>query len=201
MTLNPDFWANERKRLVAILSPFVAVVAGIAAAAAAKRIGIPTAENNEQLDEWRREYTDALAEQLNNTSQGKVNDALTVWADTPDATREDLRAQLSPVLADNEARAEAIGTTESTRVFSEGDTAAYRIAEIGRVAFGPPAHVECRCFTSPQRYRGGWVIIWETDRDEIVCRQPIDAPWGTVNGCRELQNTIISEGEYLGQKI
>lgn len=202
--LDPNFWQIEREKLAAILYPFMSVLSSLGAISAAQRLaeqGVTAEPGSGAAADWARQYTGALIEQIGSQNQKVVDKILATWKDTPGATRQDLIAQLRPVLADNDYRATLISTTEATRGVSGGDSATYQNAGIGAVVFGPPAHANCRCFTSPQRYKGGWVIIWESDRDERVCQQPIDTPWGTVTGCKELQNTVISEGEYLGEKI
>jgi len=68
--------------------------------------------------------------------------------------------------------------------------------------FKAPAHPRCRCYTRPTLLPNGeWVVVWSTARDDTVCRQPIQTPWGRVNGCRELHGMIVSEGNYAGRKL
>jgi hypothetical protein len=44
------------------------------------------------------------------------------------------------------------------------------------------------------------VVVWQTDKDDSVCTQQIDTPWGTVDGCQDLDGVVVSEGDYLGQQ-
>ncbi len=46
-----------------------------------------------------------------------------------------------------------------------------------------------------------WVVIWRTNRDELVCKQPLDTPWGVVGGCLGLEDIVISPGEFLGGEL
>jgi hypothetical protein len=60
--------------------------------------------------------------------------------------------------------------------------------------FIPTAHHRCRCWTRVKQIDGELRIVWQTNQDEMVCKQPIVTPWGTVAGCRELHGTILSTG-------
>lgn len=203
---DPLFWQSEKARLAARLFGFVAQLAQLGAMAAAQNLrsqglNIDTTPGNQAAAQWARQYTDDLLNLLGSTNEKVVGEVVAGWIETPGATRQDLIDQLKPLLENNEYRADMIGTTEVTRATNAGDALMYESAGIGKVVFPPPGHVNCRCFTSPKRYRGVWVIVWETDRDEVVCTSPISTPWGVVEGCHALQNVVISEGDYLGQKI
>jgi hypothetical protein len=37
--------------------------------------------------------------------------------------------------------------------------------------------------------------------DEEVCTEDIETPWGYVAGCKDLDDTVISDGPYGGKKL
>jgi hypothetical protein len=208
MTLPAAFWEDEQKRLVAILQPRLSAVAAAGVTAAErhlKGLGIyfDNALAHEQAADWAAHYTDDLLAQLGTRTQGLVGPALENWVKTPGLTKGDLDQALLPLLDNNPSRADAVGVTEITRVFAEGNDIAFRAAGLPGMAFKPPAHVRCRCNTAVRRLptRNQWVVIWLTERDGLVCTRTVHTPFGDVAGCRALHGVIISQGEYLGRKF
>jgi hypothetical protein len=96
-----------------------------------------------------------------------------------------------------------MAVTETTRAYAQGNDLAYQAAGIPGMAYHPPAHVNCRCDTAVRRLRkqNQWVVVWLTERDDVVCQRRLLTPWGEVIGCKALHGTIISQGEWLGKKF
>jgi hypothetical protein len=207
--LPAGFWDEERQKLLELLMPGLnelAVAGAQAGAAKLAQVGLvfDDALANARAAEWAREYAGALADLVGATSRELVGQTLATWIETPGATIGGLAEQLAPLVAGNAERALMIAVTETTAAYANGEALAFQEAGIGQAAFLPPGHPRCRCWTTARRVRVGeeatWVILWQTNRDEIVCQTPITTPWGTVEGCRALHNVVISEGPYLGRK-
>jgi hypothetical protein len=208
MTLPGDFWANENQYLAAIIRPRLQALA-LAGIAAANRklegqgiyfdIGLAHAD----AAAWARQYTDTLLVQLGTTTQKVIGEMLANYTETPGATVGDLVKQLMPVLDGNDVRAWRVAVTETTRAFSEGNAIAYARAGLPRVVFHAPLHVNCRCTDRAHMLKTGeWVVVWETNKDDLVCTRPSRVPWAeTVDGCRAMQGVCISEGPHLGKKV
>lgn len=206
VSIPPAFWQDERKRLLALFLPKLESLAMLGAMnATLKMRGVGISFDpmlvNAAAAAWARVYTDALLNRLQTTDQQVVGKILANWVSTPGASMGDLVNQLRPAFGGNTYRADLVAVTETTRAVAEGEALAYREAGAGQVMYTPPGHPGCRCWTAAKRHAGQLVIVWKTNRDEIVCRQKLNTPWGAVEGCRALHNTVISAGEYAGQKI
>lgn len=208
MTLLPaNFWTNERQILLATLLPQVEKMAlGGAMTGREKldKLGVFFDDSlaHAEAARWAREFTDQLLTRLGATNEQVVGEVLANWVETEGATMGQLVQQLQRVLDVNEARAAMIATTEATRAYAEGEDVVYQAAGLPAMAFKPPGHPHCRCFPSAKRLSSGeWVVLWQTNRDEIVCRTPIHTPWGRVEGCRAMHNVVISEGRWTGLKL
>ena len=142
--LPPDFWINEKNRLLAILRPRLAQMAYEGAKQASFKAGIEfnPVLANAQAVEYARTHTDALLNQLGTTSQNLVGQALADWIDKPGATIGDLQAALKPSFG--QARASVIAATETTRAYASGEMAAYQA-------------------------EGYTEWTWLTNNDELVC--------------------------------
>jgi hypothetical protein len=201
-----DFWESERRILLAILLPRVEqmTIAGAdmaIAGLATVGMAFDNALAHEPAARWAREYTDQVLDQLGTTTQGSVGEVLENWI-TQGGTRQDLVDVLKPILDDNEQRADLTAVTESTRAFAQGAAITYLAAGMPSVSFAPPGHPGCRCWLRPVYLKSGeWVVVWSTNRDEVVCKRKIDTPWGIVEGCRDLHDVVVSEGAYLGQPL
>ncbi len=213
--LPADFWREERDELLAILLPAIEeyVLAGVRyGAETLAGVGLTVDYSLVHADAvaWARLHTDALLDRLGSTTQGSVGQVVANWLETPGATRADLEARLLPLLDDNRARAESVGVTEVTRAAAQGNYLVYQQAGVTlpplfdsglgtQEPFGPPAHPRCRCWPRVIRLPdNSWVVVWSTNRDELVCRRSILTPWGEVEGCRALHNVVLSAGPYLG---
>ena len=201
MTLPDSFWPAERKTLASILLPRLEHIAFVAGQHAATKMGIgfnPTLTNKD-AEQWAQDYTDTVLDELGTTTEGGVGDVLSEWIGTPGATYGDLVQSLMESGLFDQVRAARIATTETTRAYGQGEAMAYE-RELGvNVLFIPPAHVNCRDWLSIKRVGNQMVAVWQTNKDDLVCTQDIDTPWGTVAGCEELDGMIVSEGDYLGQ--
>jgi hypothetical protein len=213
--LPPEFWDKEKQHLAGVLRPHIeqAALAGAGRGAeklAAGGIYFDTSLVNAAAGEWASRHTDVLLRMFETTNRKVVGAALENWFATPGATYGDLIGSLQKYFP--ESRAESIAVTEVTRATYGGQLASFReagaamppvwdVPKIGAQPFGPPAHVHCRCDTALKQYKGAWVVVWLTTRDDLTCIKPIAAPWGQVMGCRALQGVCISQGEFLGRKI
>jgi hypothetical protein len=205
-----EFWTMEEQELLGVVialledAAFDGVAIGgeqLAAFALAAELGEPTA----QASAWAREHAGELIKTITDKTRRMVGEAVANWIETPGATLEDLMKKLPRILSENEYRAAMIATTETTEAYSRGSDLARREAGLPRTVFSPgyQSHPNCRCHDSPvQLDNGDWVVVWQTNRDEVVCRQPFPVPWGgEVAGCRGMQDRVISEGPYLGQLL
>jgi hypothetical protein len=200
------FWEIERRLLLAILLPRIeqmAIAGADMALGGLASVGMAfdNALAHEPAARWAREYTDQVLDQLGVTTQGSVGQVVENWVQQG-GTRQDLVNVLKPILDNNEQRADLVAVTESTRAFAQGAAITYQAAGMPAVRFPPPGHPGCRCWLRPVRLENGdWVVVWSTNRDEVVCRRNIDTPWGVVEGCRALHDVVVSEGEYLGKAL
>jgi HK97 family phage portal protein len=149
-----------------------------------------------------------LYEALNiRTDRKAVSDAITEWRNEGEkGGLEGLREKLSNIKTGNglpfvsQERAELIAISEATTIYAGAKAYALEANGYPKVAFMPKAHNRCRCYIQPGLLPDGEkVVVWYTAKDELVCKQEIETPWGTVEGCRELHRTIISEGR-AGEK-
>lgn len=97
------------------------------------------------------------------------------------------------------ARAERIAQSEATEVYAIATEEALVANGYPKALYKPKAHVGCRCYIQPASKGNEKYIVWYTVRDEMVCKQELDTPWGIVQGCRELHRTVVSEG-HAGKK-
>ena len=203
MTLPASFWPDERKTLLAILLPRLEHIAYTAMQHAALKMGLsfnPTLANRD-AEKWAESYTDTVLDQLGITTEGGVGDILSEWIDTPGATYGDLVNSLMESHLFDQVRASRIATTEITRAYAQGEALAYE-RELGiSTAILPveDSHIGCRCWLSTKRVGNQMVVVWQTNKDDAVCTQEIETPWGTVAGCQELDGVVVSDGDYLGQ--
>ena len=125
--LPPSFWNDEYRRLLALLAPKLADAAKRGAHGAGQQLGLGANYQMSDNDatQWAQTYTDRLLQQLGSTTENVVGAELEKYFSTPGATLGDLQAALTPKLAGNAARANAIAVTEVTRAYSAGQRAAY----------------------------------------------------------------------------
>lgn len=215
--LPAEFWQREYDAILALLLPQLEQLAIAGAGVGAERLAragivIDSTLAHANAARWARTYTDRLLQQLGSTTRDGVAAVLENWIATPGATRADLEERLLPMLDGSAARAENVGVTEVTRAFTQGEYLVYDSAGVamppavdtpaGRQPFGPPLHVRCRCWTRIVRLRGGdFVVVWTTNRDELVCKRRIDTPFGVVAGCGDMHNRILSAGDYFGKRL
>lgn len=202
-----EFWEREKQVLLDLLLPTLERLAIQGAASGAAKLFRSGISFDDRLvhtaaAQWAREKAAQLVRLLSNTSAGLVREAVAEWIETPGATMGQLTEKLKPLVAGNLDRALAIATTETTGAFAQGEALVYAGAGIPRALLLPPAHPRCRCWTTARRLKNGeWVVLWMTNRDEVVCTTPVRAPWGTAAGCRDLHGRVLSDGPYLGRRI
>lgn len=207
MSLSPEFWAVEREELLAVLLPRLEQLTITGADAvmddlALLGLSFDPALVNQQAVAWAREHLDELLQQLGTTTENVVGEILANWLETPGANIGQLSRSLLRVLDGDERRMNLIAVTETTRAYAEGTDLAYQEAGFPAIAFNAPAHPDCRCWTVARQLSSGeWVVVWQTNHDEIVCKFPIETPWGVAAGCGALHDVIVSEGEWMGRKF
>lgn len=205
-SLPPDFWATEQQHLRGVLQPHLTRLAIFGVYEAEKKLaqfGISFDNTLAHADAaaWARQYIDTILQQFGTTTQKGVGEIIAGFAETPGMTMAQLNKQLMDVLDRNQVRAARVAVTEATRAFAAGNNVAYQRAGLPSMAVHAPAHPNCRCGERVVRLGDEWVIVWETNRDELVCTRAIQMPWGIVKGCRDMHSRIISVGPYLGQKL
>lgn len=204
--LPADFWATEQQHLRSVLQPHLVRMALFGVFEAEKKlaqfgISFDNALAHADAAGWARQYTDTILQQFGTTTEKGVGEIIASFAETPGMTMADLNRQLLDVLDRNQVRAHRVAVTEATRAFASGNNVAYQRAGLPAMAVHAPAHVNCRCGERVVRLGDEWVIVWATNRDDLVCKRTLRMPWGEVKGCRDLHNRIISVGPYLGQKL
>lgn len=129
--------------------------------------------NTNALD-FAKKYRYDLISGINDTTRRQVQDAMTEWIKSGDPLPV-LQKTLAPIFG--KARANMIAVTEITRIFAEGNTAAWastgfvtsnrwmtgrddkvcpicrpragQVYPINDMANRPPAHIRCRCWLQP----------------------------------------------------
>lgn len=154
---------------------------------------------NRDAAAWAQDYTDAVVEQLGTTTESNVGDILSQWIETPGATMGDLVKSLTPWF--DRTRASRIAASETSRAFAHGEAMAYEREGIGSPVIFPvdDTHPNCYCWFSVKRVNGQAVVVWQTNKDDRVCDQNIETPWGVVGGCQALDGVVVSDGDYVGQ--
>ena len=208
LRLDGDFWSSEEEELLAVLLPLIKgdVVDGVAIAAevleAEYGIVLDWSLSNAEAVEWARQYAAELVKGINGTTKEALKRSISSWLDTPGATMGDLYDEIEGLYPFGRSRAEGIAVTEVTRAYGEGKEKAYAEAGIPPRAYNEPAHPRGRCWTAAELLPNGeWVVVWRTSQDELVCKQPLETPWGTVMGCEDLDDRVVSVGPWLGMKL
>jgi len=206
--LDEDFWANEA---ALFLPTFIALLTAGAQDAVATEADILASSFDISLDwtlanseaaAWARQHAAELVDGITKTTARSVGETVATWIETEGSTVGQLFDTLRQSYTFSDSRSRNIGVTEVTNAYAEGREMAYTEGGIPAAVFKPTAHPNCRCWDAAVLLSDNtWVIVWRTNRDELVCRQPIDTPWATVAGCRELENMVISDGPYLGEKL
>lgn len=153
-TLIGEAHAEELRRLI----PLLADMAGIGAEAvgeafnAAVNIELDWGLANAAAAEWAREYGYELIKGLGQTTRDEIAAAMGTWVEAQE-TYPDLVRRLEEILGDPR-RADLVASTEATRVYAEGNKAAW-------------AQVETELGVQT-------VMVWHTAADDDVC--PICRP-------------------------
>jgi hypothetical protein len=199
------FWSQEeegfRQRFLAKITEAVQELTSMIAedTEAAVGGGIDWGGTNTEAAVWARNYTNELIKGISSTTARSVQEAVATWVETGQELPK-LTKALEPIFG--KRRAKLIATTEVTRAFEEANDVTRKSIGLPPTKFKGPAHPGCRCATSPRFINGEWVIIWQTARDERVCRAPIKTPWGKVNGCRDLHQMIVGgPKKYIGKRL
>jgi hypothetical protein len=216
MPLPAGFWTNEIKQMLLQLLPQLTQSAQLGIKQAGLQVPklnlkLDTTKANEVAAAWAQQHADTLLQMLQSTTQEGVGQVISDWLTTPGASVGDLNSALAEILDGDVARATRIGVTETTRAVAQGNILAYAQVgaepppmwsdKTGERPFGPPAHPNCRCGLQMVAKGGQYLIVWQTMEDEEVCTEDIETPWGYVAGCKDLDDTVISDGPYGGKKL
>jgi hypothetical protein len=212
-TLTDDAtWKEYQARLLEELTPLFQGMTQQATNAAARTIagGVPEMVNwglvNQHAADWAKQYAGKLISNVTDTTRQGVRDQVGKWIEAKETLPELIKRITDVKGASGGAlfgpvRAQMIAITEATNVYAESNANAWQSMGVLPATFKPSGHVRCRCWLTTKKLEDGTrVMVWQTARDDLVCVQDIETPWGTVKGCRELHNTIVSEGDYLGKK-
>jgi hypothetical protein len=212
-TLTDDAtWREYQQHLLETLTPLIQGITQQAVNAAARTIagGVPETVNwglvNQQAADWAQQYAGDLISGVTATTKQGVRDQLEQWVQAKETLPELIEriTNISNAAGGSlfgPVRAEMIAVTEATNVYAEANAEAWQAMGVQPAAFKPSGHVRCRCWLTTKKLSDGTrVMVWQTAKDDLVCVQEIETPWGVVQGCRELHNTIVSDGEYLGKK-
>lgn len=208
------YWAEQRGPLTDAISDSLVSIADLGASAGRAALGeIPIHVNwdlvNANATDWARQYSAQLVREIEPTTREAVRQAVADWTASGEAVpqlAERIQAMTDPFGRQpfSSARARLIAQTESTNAFASGNNIAWTAAGVAPAAFHPAAHPGCRCRLQPKRLPDGRMgMVWMTAEDERVCTSPVRVPWraDTLDGCRELNQMVVSHGDYLGQKL
>lgn len=212
---DPLMWATQEQMMRDMLEPVMLDIA----ASAVKRVestvsslsGSTVAVNwglaNENAVAWARQHAGEMISKVTQTTKTAVADQVAQWAQSSEGL-DGLIARVRGMAGENgkpifnSVRAEMIAVTEATNTYAGANSTAWTAAGYAPAAYKPAYHIMCRCYLMPYKLKSGEkVLVNYTARDERVCLQKLTAPWGTVDGCRDLHTVIVSEGQYLGKKI
>jgi HK97 family phage portal protein len=131
---------------------------------------------NQAAAEWVNRYTFELVRGIQDTTQRRLQTAVSEWITNGDPLSALVRELESTF---GRQRARLIASTETTRAYTEGNVTAYMQSGIVTRPpnLRPPedSHPGCRCWlVLGQNADGEWVYIWKTANDERVC--PICGP-------------------------
>jgi hypothetical protein len=208
--LDEDFWANEEALFLSVIVPLLTAAAqnSIATETAILEssfdISMDWTLANAEAAAWARQHGGELVTAIMETTARSVGETVATWIETPGSTVGELFETLRQSYTFSQSRSHNIGVTEVTNAYAEGHELAYIESGIPIAVFKPTAHPNCRCWdTAALLPDSTWVIVWRTNMDELVCKRPIPTgtALGTVAGCRELENMVVSAGPFLGEKL
>lgn len=212
---DPVVWAQNEIDMRTRLAPLIKDLANYAAKRVQQTVsttgGTGTEINwnlaNENAEAYARQHAGEMIKGITDTTKNALADVVAKWSQTGEGI-DGLIKRVGEMTNDggkpifNSVRAEMIGITEATNIYAGANNEAWSAAGYSPAAKKPGAHVKCRCYIQPYKMADGTkVMVWYTARDERVCRQPLNTPWGEVKGCAELHRTVISEGKHMGAKV
>lgn len=163
---------------------------------------------NVNAREWALQYAGSQIKNITDTTQKAVQKAIADWITTGrDQGIEGLKIRIRDLKGEDgvplfgERRADRIAQNEATSIYAGATERGLIDNGYPKTVCKPRAHVNCRCYIQPGRTPDGdKVIVWYTAKDEMVCTQELETPFGVIAGCRNLHKTIISEGR-AGEKL
>jgi hypothetical protein len=212
---DPVLWVNQEMDMRARLAPLIKEMAAFSAKRVQSTVSVVGNSDisinwdlaNSNAEAWANQHAGEMIKNLTDTTKFAVADQVAKWSQTGEGV-DGLIKRISGLSDENKkpifnsVRAEMIGITEATNLYAGANNQAWSAAGYAKAAYKPGAHVRCRCYMQPFKLADGTkVLVWYTARDERVCHQPLNAPWGEVKGCAELHKTIVSEGSHMGEKV
>lgn len=202
-----SFWSALDEILGKAIQPIVMQIATKAVRDTVNSISLTTSfeMTNTAAIEWAYLYSASEITKVNETTKKAVRKTIAEWIEGGEGVAE-LRKRLEELVDEtgmqlfSEARAKRIAQSELTSIYAGAKAKVLEANGYRKAVFIPRAHVNCHCYIQPATVDGVKVIVWYTARDEMVCEREIETPFGTVNGCKELHRTIVSEG-YAGRKL
>jgi nucleotide-binding universal stress UspA family protein len=148
--LDAAFWDGQAGRMLADLRAEMEQIALRAADVPIAPESVPALWNEailfREAADWARQYAGMLVRGITDNTRESVGRAVQGFVETPGRTIGQLRDELAPLF--NEARAQRIAVTETTRAYAEGTR-----------------------LVQEQLARAGIVMeqVWNTAMDELVC--------------------------------
>lgn len=213
--LDPVLWVNQETDMRVRIAPLLKELANHAARRVQQTVSNVGQSDasvnwdlaNENAEAWARQHAGEMIRNVTQTTREAVGDLVAQWTQTGEGI-DGLIARVSALTDEggkpifNSVRAEMIGITEATNVYAGANNQAWSAAGYKPAAKLPGAHVRCRCYLQPYKLQDNTrVLVWYTARDERVCKQTLETPWGRVSGCSDLHRTIVSEGPHMGEKV
>lgn len=199
-------WLEHEQKLANELAPIMDSLSRFAVGQVQEMVGaqVPQITNwelvNRNAAEYARQYSADLVSDITDTTRARLREAVATWTESGEGIGR-LTDRIDEIV-DDRSRARLIAISESTTNFAESSDRAWTAMGYAPAVYKPAAHPNCRCYPQPARLPdGSKVQVWYTVRDERVCRQSLETPWGRVEGCRDLHLTIISDGPWLGKKL
>lgn len=212
--LSAATWEVQKAALLTVLQPILTQLVAFGVQRVKNTLGnsglmLDWSLVNQDAVDWAAAHSAELVTEITDTTRTAVQQAVADSVTSGEGVT-DLASRLSNILDAGGnplfsfARSKLIAQTEATTSFANSNNLAWASAGYAKAVFlpGRDSHPNCRCWPQPYTLDDGTkVIVWYTADDEKVCEEPLDTPWGTVLGCRDLHGVVISEGDHLGEQV